>query len=100
MAFRSFDSFGALREQIAPSRPGVSTGYEILRVAAEITADDGAVAARTCRAAVLDWARSHCGGELPPAAAEHGSFTFAKGLPAGGSGPGSSARTPTCGRSA
>ena len=79
MAFRSFDSFGALREQIAPSRPGVSTGYEILRVAAEITADDGAVAARTCRAAVLDWARSHCGGELPPAAAEHGSFTFAKG---------------------
>lgn len=80
MAYRSFESFGALKEQVAPAAAAAAGPEEVLRAAADIHADDDATAAKTCRTALHHWVAAQSGGELPPEAAEHRSFAFSEGL--------------------
>ena len=72
-----FDSFKALHQSIAAARETPETG--ILRLAAEIAADDDRIAAHTCRATIHDWIASRVPGALPPEAADHGTFSFRQG---------------------
>ena len=78
MAIQSFDSFGALREEI--TSPAARGEREVLRLSAELEAADHRAAARTCRATLLEWAASAYGGELPPEGAAHGAFSVSRGL--------------------
>lgn len=78
MAFQSFDSFGALRDEITPA--AARGECEVLRLSAELEAADHRAAVRTCRAMLLEWAALEYGRELPAEGAAHGSFSVSRGL--------------------
>ena len=72
-----FDSFKALHDSIAATREAREEG--VLRLAAQIEADDDRIAAHTCRTTIHEWIASRVPGKLPEEATDHGTFDIRHG---------------------
>lgn len=77
MTVRSFSSFDALREEMAPSATSGPEASEVLRVAADVHGDDSA--ADACREVALDWLGSRFGASLPEEASRFETFALHPG---------------------
>lgn len=78
MTLRSFSSFDALRHELSAPTPGAEAS-EVLRVTADIHADDATTAAQTCRTMALEWMVSRFPDALPPEASRFETFALQSG---------------------